>query len=251
MNRWTYGDFGLAFLAGIVGALAGSIGLVALGYRELDVVSFAVVFAAQSTGSLVALWVAARRRGITHLARATGLVLHVGDLWALAAGMGLQIGVALLFAPFLRLLFPEGPPEQAVADLVASSRGPAEVVMVVLAVVILAPVVEEMLYRGVLLSRLRRSMGPTPAVVVSASAFASVHLLDPNAVAAVPGLFVVGLVLGWVTVRRGDLSLAVPIHAGVNLTAVVLLLYGQDLLDVLQRLADQAGVQAVVHALGG
>ncbi|MEN8240203.1 MAG: CPBP family intramembrane glutamic endopeptidase, partial [Actinomycetota bacterium] len=57
------------------------------------------------------------------------------------------------------------------------------------------------------------------------------HLLDPNAIAVVPGLFLLGVVLAWVALKRGDLSLPIAIHSGINLLAAITILYGDQLLE--------------------
>ena len=60
---------------------------------------------------------------------------------------------------------------------------------------------------------------------ISAAAFALVHLaLDPNALAAVPSLFVMGLVLAATVRQTGGLGLAIATHTGFNLVGVLALL---------------------------
>jgi len=244
---WSYLDIVLVIVAGLVGSLVASLLVFGFGGGgELSVGSFSIVFAGQAGGSLVAMYVMSRRRGTGDLARDFGLALRARDVWGLLLGMGAQVGVSVLLAPVVKLLFPQGPPEQTVAEIAGTARGVGDVILVVLAVVVLAPIVEEAIYRGMLLGRLRRSFGTRWAVVGSAAIFAVIHLLDPNAIAVVPGLFLVGLVLGALVVWRGDLSLAIWTHGGVNLTAVLLLLFGSDLLDYLQRLAQEAGKAVVV-----
>jgi membrane protease YdiL (CAAX protease family) len=66
-----------------------------------------------------------------------------------------------------------------------------------------------------------------------------VHLLDPDAIAVVPGLFLLGIALGWVALRRGDLSLAIAMHSGINLLAAVTLLYGDSILKWAETQLDQ------------
>ena len=119
-------------------------------------------------------------------------------------------------------------------------------IVVFVLLVVVAPVVEEIVYRGVLLSRLRRSMGPWPAIVVSAGVFAAIHLVDPAAVYAVPGLFLIGVALGWLALSTGDLGVPIAVHAGVNLTAVVLLTFAEDITG-----ATGGMVGAVLGVLSG
>jgi membrane protease YdiL (CAAX protease family) len=93
-------------------------------------------------------------------------------------------------------------------------------------VVIVAPLVEELLFRGLLLRSLARRTSTVAAVVISAAAFAAVHLLDPSAAPALAPLLLVGLVAAIRTVRTGDLSQAILLHGGFNLLSAVVLVAG-------------------------
>jgi hypothetical protein len=71
-------------------------------------------------------------------------------------------------------------------------------------------------------------------------------------------LFLIGIVLAWAAMWKGDLSLAIPIHAGVNLLAAILLVWGTDLLNWLEQQTEELdqikavvdGVLAVIHTIG-
>jgi len=85
-----------------------------------------------------------------------------------------------------------------------------------LAVVVLAPIFEELLYRDRLIIALRDRAGPALAVLVSAALFALPHLEAWS----VLGSWMVGLVLGALRLASRSLSLCVALHAGLNLAAV-------------------------------
>jgi len=78
---------------------------------------------------------------------------------------------------------------------------------------VLAPLFEEVLYRGRLLPALRARWGAAAAVVVSSAAFALPHLRPW----ALVGAFAVGLGLGALRVGSGRLAPCVGLHAGLNL----------------------------------
>jgi len=242
---WTLPDVLVVVVVGILGSVLGSVVVLLAAGDVLTPVGFTVVFVAQTIASLLAIAVLSRIRGTGNPFADVGVAIHGRDLWAILAGVGLQLGVGVVIAPLLHLLFPQGPPEQTVARIAGEARGPVQIGLMLAGVVVLAPVVEEMIYRGMLLSRLRRSMGTVWAVLAAAAVFAGMHLLDPNALAVVPGLFLIGVVLGFLAVRRDDLSLAILTHAGVNLTGILFILFGGPLLDWLQRTADQ--LQAIIH----
>lgn len=249
-TRWSVPQFLLVFGVGFVAAFAATAIAFVLWGQDIDITVFAFVFGVQGGASLLAMVALSRTRGTGSLAADFGLRLRLGDVWALFAGMGLQIGVALLMAPLIQLLYPEGPPSQEVADLTAESSTVLEGALIIGTVGLLAPLVEEMMFRGMLLSRASRSLRTVWAVVVTSAVFAGVHLLDPNAIAALPGLFIIGVVLAIVAFRRGDLSLAIPLHAGVNLTAALILIFGDQLANRLTDLQENLEqVDAVVRAL--
>ncbi len=138
----------------------------------------------------------------------TGLVL----------GVILQLVVLpLLYWPLLR--FVDGDPSEAARELVASIDSPIEWGLFALTVVVIAPLVEELFYRGLLLRALEARFGVVVAVVVSAAVFAVVH----RQVLALPGLFLFGVAAAIVVLRSGRLGLAWAMHAGFNAATLVLL----------------------------
>lgn len=236
-------------LAGIVtaGVVVGVI--VSLGIDPLSPLPFAAVFAAQFVGSFAVVVLFSRSAGTGSLAADVGLVLKGKDWWAILAGMGLQIAAVLVALPFIELLFPDGAPSQGVADIAGSSESTLEVLGIFLSVAVLAPVIEEIIYRGMLLSWMGRFMGEWPSILASAAVFALIHpLLDWDARAAVPGLFFIGVVLAWAALRRGDLSLAIALHSGVNLLAAFLIVWGPEITEWLEiQLEELEQVDALVR----
>lgn len=91
---------------------------------------------------------------------------------------------------------------------------------------VLAPVFEELLFRGFLYSRIERFAGFLPALVWSSLAFAFFHIEHGigYVFAMIPG----GFFLGYARARSGNVALSMVLHAGMN-TAIVLvslLLFG-------------------------
>jgi membrane protease YdiL (CAAX protease family) len=93
--------------------------------------------------------------------------------------------------------------------------------IVLVAVVISAgPLVEEALFRGVLLAGLVRYMSPGIAILASATLFALVHLPDLHGAAyALPNLALLAWFCGWLRVRSGSIWPAVLAHGLNNLLA--------------------------------
>jgi len=88
-----------------------------------------------------------------------------------------------------------------------------------LAFVIVAPLTEELLFRGWLLQDLKERYGTTPALVWSSIVFGFAHI---GLASAVPYAIVGGFLLGAVALRTRSTLASIALHAGVN--AVPLLL---------------------------
>lgn len=105
---------------------------------------------------------------------------------------------------------------------------PAALVALVLAAVLVAPVLEELLFRGVVLRGLMLHVGFWPAALVSSTVFGLFHATGTG-VEAVPivlatGVFGLGLCL--LTRRTGRLGPAIGVHALRNALAVGVVVLG-------------------------
>jgi uncharacterized protein len=89
--------------------------------------------------------------------------------------------------------------------------------MVVCVVCIQPAVIEEIAFRGVVLSGLRQSLSTREAVVVSAMLFMTLHLTFPS----FPHLFAIGLCLGYIRARSGSLYPCMLMHFIHNLLCTV------------------------------
>ena len=105
-------------------------------------------------------------------------------------------------------------------DLWEGASG-AGVVLLVRIVVVGAPLVEELVYRGLLQGavghRVRLWRGWLAVILVGA-VFALVHFVPVE----YPGLFLVALVLGACTLRTGRLGMSIVAHAAFNATGLAL-----------------------------
>jgi membrane protease YdiL (CAAX protease family) len=82
---------------------------------------------------------------------------------------------------------------------------------------LVAPVVEESIYRFVLLTPLLPLIGRWPALGVNAAAFAWLHVLYG---VAAPDNFAGGVVFGWAYLASGTLTVPMLLHAAGNLFVV-------------------------------
>ena len=98
-------------------------------------------------------------------------------------------------------------------------RHPATIVLTGIAVIVTAPLSEEIFYRGLIFGGLQR-WGFWPAALISGAVFSGVHL-DPGSL--IP-FFIIGVVLAWLFWRRGNLWESVAFHVLFNAASFSLLL---------------------------
>ena len=140
------------------------------------------------------------------------LRVDIRDWWAVFAGLGLFVVGSLMILPLVDLA---NESQQVVQDLEQASGAKLAVI---------APICEELLFRGLLLRALRRRLEPVPAVAIQALVFALAHpLLSPTVgdLAVVPALFLLGLASGVAATRKGDLSASILMHIGFNLVTTL------------------------------
>ncbi len=175
------------------------------------------------TAAVVVYLAFAARRGDGSLRRDFGLRLSPRDAPWFVIGFVVSAVAGVALTPIVDAGHLSDS-SQEVVHLFQKASG-ANVALFVVAVLVVAPVGEELLFRGVLLRALLRRTDPPQAIGVSGLAFALVHVaLDPGAGFAIPALFFLGLLSGYRAVRRGDLSQSILLHAGFNLLAVLQIL---------------------------
>jgi membrane protease YdiL (CAAX protease family) len=140
------------------------------------------------------------------------------DLAGVAVGVFTQVALLpLLYLPF-RPLFDEEDLSAPAEELLAGIDG-AGLAAIGVGVVLVAPVVEELFFRGLLLGTMRSRWGTGTAAVVSSLFFAATHF-QPLQFA---GLTLAGLVFAAAVVRTGRLGSAIAVHIGFNATTFVAL----------------------------
>ena len=193
---------------------------------------FWLVVPVQNLGIIGALVWLGRRRGYGNPARELGLRVEPRQGWWVLAGAGALIALGLLTAGLLELLGVESRQNaQTILEMMFETRGTVTVAAVVIGVVILGPVAEELLYRGLTVQTvLQGGRPPALAATVSAAVFSLVHLADPSlfstaGAVTLTTLFLLGLFLGAVRIRTGGLGAPIFVHSGFNLTSVLAVLF--------------------------
>jgi len=150
-----------------------------------------------------ACWATARRLGVTSV-----------------AAMLLETSTATMAVPALR--------GRAESNIDLSGRPTAEIVLLLILAVLVAPPVEELIFRGVLLRALMRRYRFWPAALISSVLFAALHLYEVDSAAAMVLLFASIAVFGigqCLLVRwTGRLATSITAHAVSNAAAALLTL---------------------------
>ena len=224
---WGLGDAAIGFMLSLVGStITAGLALGLSGADEFDDMSLAWANVAQ-----LGLWIpmvvvtvwAAWLKG-NGVVRDFGLRLSTIDVpVGLGAGVLFQLLVLPIFyVPILWLANTDlDDLERAAREITDRADDPFGVSMLVVLVVIGAPIVEELFYRGLLLRSLERRFGSTPAIVVSGVLFGLVHITNPI---GMPGLALFGMFLAYLAVRTGRLGGPILAHMAFNAVTVINLL---------------------------
>ncbi len=227
--RWGFGDAAWAVAGGFGSAAIAAAVIAAARYANTpssdvkfdaldNAIASLVQFAVMAT--LVYLTVGRRGRGLRH---DLGLVLLARDWYWILIGMGTAIAAGMALLPINQLWTDGRHGKQQIGETVRHSASLARVLLVI-TVVLIAPIVEETVFRGIVLRSALRRMPVGPAVLVSGVTFAALHLLDITTFPAMPALFVLGTGSAIVSVRSGNMSRSIYLHMGFNLLGAISLL---------------------------
>ena len=140
-------------------------------------------------------------------------------------GIMLAIGCSIIFFllldkgldPIFEGMFPQS--EQDYQEMIQSLiKSP---MTSLIQVCILAPVMEEILMRGVVLGGLKNTYGTGAALLISATFFACLHFNMVQTLSA----FVCGIVLGLLYIRTNSIFCCLIAHGGYNLISYVAMIY--------------------------
>ena len=181
--------------------------------------------------TLALVWAIATRLGKYSLKEVIG--------WSWSRSVGalegwLWVGLALLlFFVTLLLIGVFGGQKTELDRILESSRATA--IMLAALAVLTAPLVEELIYRGLLYSAFRRALGQWAAVVIVTSMFAGLHWIQywPNA-GAISSITLLSLVLTLVRARTGRLLPCFVVHLVFNGVQSVIIVLEPYLTRLLQ-----------------
>lgn len=156
-----------------------------------------------------------RRLRAVHVLQGIGL--------GIVAFLVINLGFSLLIQLFAGLTGGELPTVQE--DLRQATRDPRIGAVVVASAVLVAPVAEELFFRGMLFQALRTRLGRWPGIGMSGFLFGAAHLFGAQELAGALYTFVVlsafGMFLAWALDRSGTIAVPILMHMTFNGAAVV------------------------------
>jgi len=218
-----------ALAASVIGLLVATVvGFIDIGTLESDeqLPRLIMVAAVAQYGAMyLGLKLLSVRKGTGDFKNDYHLHVSVSDWAYFLYGVGALFALGIALTALLDALSIDAP-TQEVVEAAQASENLGEKVVIVLAIAVLAPILEEMLFRGVLLDALKPRMTVTRAIWITGIVFGVVHLTDPATLALVPALIALGVVLGFVRERgSGSLSRPILMHMGFNAVTAIGLIF--------------------------
>jgi uncharacterized protein len=208
-----------------VGQLGASAIAAAAGYGDVDTGKWplwvvAVTFGPLWLAILGALALVSRAHGTGRFRRDFGL-----DVRPMDVPVGLAVGAVsqMVFVPVLYLVldvFIDTSDKDNLAKELTDKASGWSIVVLIAVVAIGAPIVEELLYRGLLLRAFGSRVNDVLALVLSSALFAVAHFQALQ----FAGLMLFGLIAGYLAQRSGRLGLSIFSHIGFNSAALIALL---------------------------
>ena len=127
----------------------------------------------------------------------------------LALALSVFISTALSLVPI---------PESVIKSYAESTKGilSGSAPIIIISVVIVAPIVEEVIFRGLILSRLKTVMNTTAALIISSALFAIMH----GHILWIAYTFLVGIIFGIVALKNKSIVASIMLHLIFNLVGL-------------------------------
>jgi membrane protease YdiL (CAAX protease family) len=150
-----------------------------------------------------------------------GLASSIGPTFGAAVGAAVAYFAYIVAAGiYSTLLHPQQ--EDITRDLGFGHGGLGTLAAGVL-IVAVAPVSEEIFFRGFIFGGLRSRLSFPAAALIAAAIFGVFHYTGAGSAAVVPQLAFLGFALAWVYEKTGSIYPAIGIHAANNLLAFIIL----------------------------
>jgi CAAX protease family protein len=196
--------------------------------------------------TLALIWAVGTRLGKRSLKEAFG--------WSWSPRFGLAASSAVAILLFFVTLFLIGwlGGQKTDLDRILESSRAAAIALAFIAVAT-APLVEEMIYRGLLYSAFQRVIGPWPAVALVAAMFAGLHVVQywPN-VGAISSITLLSVALTMIRARTGRLLPCFVVHLvfnGIQSVIIILEPYLQSLIQTWRHEPVNGALSFILHLI--
>ncbi len=152
------------------------------------------------------------------------------DLWFALFAWAISFPMVLFLSQMLELFVStffnvsQLPDQVAVRYLKMTFEHPFYFMMSVGSIVILAPLIEETLFRGFLQTFIRQHLGSKQAIWITALCFSFFHFSSEQGLGNIPiigSLFILALFLGYIYERQGSLIAPMALHSTFNAISVM------------------------------
>jgi uncharacterized protein len=144
---------------------------------------------------------------------------------ALAYAVPMLVGAMLVSQLYQLYLIPDVKVQATLQAIIAAIPKTAFYsALTLLAVAILGPAAEELLFRGLLQNSLKHKMPVHAAIMLSSLIFSLIHITPGDAywgLPAIPGLFFVSLSFGYIYHLTGSLRMNIALHMANNMAAII------------------------------
>ena len=209
---WNSGDVakgvGIVILVALLGLLIGS-AVTATTDANRSFLGLGITTVLELSLVAVAWRFAVKRYGCSWSALGLRPLRFEDARWAIPAGILISLTVAMVYAGILTGL---GLDDEVRSPSIFDEPGTVVLIVGSIMAVAVAPVVEELFFRGFIFSGLLSRLTVKQAAIGSAALFALAHI-HPLSYAPI---FIIGLVLAWVYRTTGSLANAMLVHASYN-----------------------------------
>lgn len=168
------------------------------------------------------------RKGIFHRAEDKHpLINHVWAAlytWIMAFPLVLFLNHILEYIISKFFQIPKLPEQIAVKFLKSTFSHPLYFILAMTSIVILAPIIEELLFRGFLQTYIRQHLGRVQAIIITSVCFAFFHYAAGQGlgnISIILSLFVLSLFIGFIYEKQGSLIAPMVLHAAFNTISVI------------------------------
>lgn len=212
-------SFGI--LAGIIAEVLGKTAELERLFNSEPILLNFVLFAAARGLGFWLIWAFLKRRNFSLKNFGFKRFKFKTNLLRLIGASLLLIGLTTAVFYLVSQILPQVNLEQEQEVVFTAASGTPQLIMAFLALVVIAPLVEEMIFRGLMLPPLIKRFGLTFGIFFSSLLFAAIHLQINVAIVT----FIMGWILAWLYLKSRSLVPAIIFHSLKNLVAFGLIFY--------------------------